>query len=296
MRNTKNLKSVKIPEIFQLELTNVCNLNCTICPHSLMKRKKGFIRLDLIEKIVERDASNTNVVGLHLLGESLLHPQACEIIKYLKKNGIDSELATNATVLTKNLSEKLIRSGLKTIWFSFDGSTKREYESIRRGANFSKVVKNVKTFLELNKRYGNNVHSIIQMVDLCKSEAEKERFYKFWQESGASEVKVKFLDSWAGTLFNDLISQPDAMRVPCEEPWKRVSVLYNGDVIPCCRDWDGKYVYGNLYESSLLEIWNGEKVISLRNEMLKNNNISEPCKSCKEWLIPMNRMISQKGD
>jgi len=296
MRNTKNLKPAEIPEIFQLELTNVCNLDCTICPHSLMKRKKGYLRFDLLKKIVKRDAVNTKIIGLHLLGESLLHPQINEIVEYLKQHGINSELATNATVLTKSLSERLIKSGLKTIWFSFDGSAKEEYESIRRGANFSKVVKNIKTFLEINKEYGNNVHTIIQMVDLRKSEAEKERFYKFWQKSGASEVKVKFLDSWAGTLFNDLISSPDEKRVPCEEPWKRVAILYNGDVVPCCRDWNGQYIYGNLNKQSLAEVWNSDRVASLRKEMLTGRYASEPCKSCKEWFIPMNRMISQKED
>lgn len=294
MRNTKNLKLVEIPEIFQLELTNACNLDCIICPHSLMKRKIGFIQFDLVKKIVKRDAVNTKIIGLHLLGESLLHPQVCEIINYFKKNGIESELATNATVLSRGLSERLIKSGLKTIWFSFDGGTKRGYELIRKKSDFSKTVNNIKEFLSLNQKYNNKVYTIIQMVDYQKSKKEKQMFFKLWGKSGSSEIKIKFLDSWAGTLFSDLICYPDGKREPCEEPWERVSILYNGDVVPCCRDWDGKYIYGNLNEKSLLEIWNGHKVIKLRNEMLNNNYISEPCKSCKEWFIPMNRMISKK--
>lgn len=296
MKNTNSLKSVELPEIFQLELTNVCNLNCTICPHSMMKRPQGYISFDLIKKIVERDVGNTNIIGLHLLGESLLHPQFVEIVEYLGKHGIDAELATNAIVLTKELTERIVKSGIKTIWFSFDGSTKEEYESIRRGADFDKVVKNIRQFLEINKKNGNKVHTIVQMVNVQKTATEKKDFIKFWQDSGATEVKVKFLDSWAGTLFNDIISQPKQKRTPCEEPWKRVAVLYNGDVVPCCRDWNGACVYGNLNKNSLLEIWNGEIVAGLRKEMLINKYKSEPCKSCKEWHIPMNRMIHKKEE
>ena len=132
------------------------------------------------------------------------------------------------------------------------------------------------------------------MVDFNKGGKEKKRFLSKWSGSGTNDVKIKFLDSWAGTLFSKLMPIPKENRYPCEEPWKRVAVLWNGDVVPCCRDWNGFYVYGNLHNNSLREIWEGEKVKELRRQMLKNAYKCLPCKTCKEWNIPMNRLIVNK--
>lgn len=294
MKNIQEkFKVSKHPEVFQIELTNYCNLDCSICPHRLITRKKGFMNFKLLKIIVDRDLIN-KTIGIHILGESLLHQQAVKFIEYLSDHNISVELATNATVLTPELSRKLIKAGLKRIWFSFDGGNKKSYESIRKGANYDKVVENIKEFLKTNKESRKPVHTIIQMVDCNKSKQEKREFLKNWKGLGANEIKIKFLDSWAGTLFDKQVEMPKEKRYPCEEPFKRVAILYNGDVVPCCRDWNGSYVYGNLHKNSLAEIWKSKKVKELRRQMIKNDYKNLPCKTCKEWNIPMNRLIIKK--
>ncbi|MFH1462062.1 MAG: radical SAM/SPASM domain-containing protein [bacterium] len=289
----KIIKIVKHPEIFQIELTNHCNLDCLICPHRLITRKKGLMDFELLKIIVNRDLIN-KTIGIHILGESLLHPQATKFVKYLSDNDISVELATNATVLTPKLSKELIKAGLKRIWFSFDGGNKQAYEKIRQGANYEKVIKNIKDFLRINQKLGKSVYTIIQMVNYNKSKQEKQEFLKNWKGLGVNEIKIKFLDSWAGTFFNKQVKNPKGKRYPCKEPFERVAVLYNGNVIPCCRDWNGSYVYGNLYKNSLAKIWKGKKVRELRRQMIENDYKDLPCKTCKEWNIPMNRLIIKK--
>lgn len=289
----KKFKASKHPEIFQIELTNYCNLDCLICPHKLMTRKKGFMNFRLLKIIIDRDLIN-KTIGIHILGESLLHQQAVKFIKYLTNHNISVELATNATILTPRLSRKLIKAGLKRIWFSFDGGNKNSYENIRKGANYDKVVKNIKEFLKINAGLGKPVDTIIQMVDYDKNKREKQDFINNWEGFGANEIKIKFLDSWAGTLFNKQVKMPKEKRYPCQEPFKRVAILYNGDVVPCCRDWNGTYVYGNLYKNSLAKIWKSRKVRELRRQMIENIYKNLPCKTCKEWNIPMNRLIIKK--
>ncbi len=289
----KKPKILKHPKIFQIELTNYCNLDCSICPHRIMTREKGFMKFKLLKTIIERDLIN-KTLGIHILGESLLHPQVVKFVEYLSDRKISVELATNATILTKKFSKDLIRAGLKRIWFSFDGGNKQSYENIRKGANYDKVVENIKNFLRINKELKKPVHTIIQMVDYNKSKKEKQEFFKNWKGFDVDEIKIKFLDSWAGTLFKNQVKAPEKKRYPCEEPFKRVAVLYNGDVVPCCRDWNGLYVYGNLYKNNLAEIWKNKKVKELRRQMIQNDYIDLPCKTCKEWNIPMNRSITKK--
>jgi radical SAM protein with 4Fe4S-binding SPASM domain len=114
---------------------------------------------------------------------------------------------------------------------------------------------------------------------------------------GKGLLKRKFLDSWAGQHLAgyDIFAQPvPEVRTPCAEPFNRVAVLVNGDVVPCCRDARGKYIYGNLTNERLDQIWNSERVVKLRQLMIDSlhDQLPEPCRTCREWHIPMDRHIA----
>ena len=256
-------------------------------------RQQQHMDLDLFKTILERDTANTHTLGLHILGEPLLHPDITQMVALCKEHEIEPEFATNGTVMTHHLALGLIGAGLSKLWFSFDGGTAASYESIRIGANFDRVLANVRLFLSVKAETGSDIPVIVQMVLQPGLEDDEAPFRELWQdEPGVDKVAIKFLDSWAGTLFERDVPKPPIARRPCAEPFARVSVLTNGDVVPCCRDWSGAYVYGNLAQQSLEQIWAGEMAQSLRLEHMQNAYVSEPCLSCKEWHIPMNRDVT----
>src|SRR5687768_18596097 len=45
-----------LPEIVQIESTNICNAKCVFCPRDDMHRKQGIMSFDLFKKIVEECA------------------------------------------------------------------------------------------------------------------------------------------------------------------------------------------------------------------------------------------------
>lgn len=286
-----------VPSIFQIETTSYCNLKCVMCPHPIMVRdgirQQHHMDLDLFITILRRDCKNTKTLGLHILGEPLLHPNIVEMVSLATAQGIEPEFATNGTVITHELASGLIRAGLSKIWFSFDGGTKETYESIRVNANFDKVVANVGLFLSVKAELGSDIPVILQMVLQPGLEADEEPFRALWEgREGVDKVAIKFLDSWAGTLFERDVPRPPVERHPCAEPFARVAVLTNGDVVPCCRDWAGAYVYGNLAEQSLEQVWAGDRAVAMRREHVEGKYKTEPCLSCKEWHIPMNRDVT----
>jgi radical SAM protein with 4Fe4S-binding SPASM domain len=60
-----------------------------------------------------------------------------------------------------------------------------------------------------------------------------------------------------------------------------MQVLAGGEVIPCCADWKGVNVLGDINNTSILEIWNGDRLRRLRIEHLKGNKgKTNPCKDC----------------
>jgi hypothetical protein len=61
----------------------------------------------------------------------------------------------------------------------------------------------------------------------------------------------------------------------CREPWRWLNIAANGDVTPCC--WAVRPL-GNLNEvSSLEDIWNGQKMIELRDNIRENHVDAHIC-------------------
>ena len=144
--NIKHVKNV------HLELSNICNLKCVMCPvNTKMKRKKEFLPFNLIKKIVNENPQIESY-GLTNWGESLLHPRFLDILKYLKKKGKKTGIGTNAVLLTEEVSKKLIGLNLDRISFSLDAKND-DYESIR-GYPYQKIKKNILRFLSLRKKTG----------------------------------------------------------------------------------------------------------------------------------------------
>ena len=128
-----------------IETYNVCNLRCIMCSHPNMTREKVQMGMDLFKKIVdEAVASGVRGACLSNCNEPLLDPLLFERIKYAKSRGMqDVVCVSNGTLLTRDKVDKLLDSGLDSIYFSFDGATKDTYEKIRVGANFKKTRGNI---------------------------------------------------------------------------------------------------------------------------------------------------------
>jgi len=60
-----------------------------------------------------------------------------------------------------------------------------------------------------------------------------------------------------------------------------MSILWNGDVVPCCIDFYGDYVIGNVKYSSLKELWNNKKMGHLRKALKqKKHDKIKICSKC----------------
>ena len=107
-----------------IELTNICSMDCDFCALSEIKRGKGFMSdfvfYKTIDEIVEKNLAN--VVLPFLMGESLLHRKWFEYLSYLaekcKTKNIFTCLVTNGAQLTKNNVGKLKKTKLDSLFIS----------------------------------------------------------------------------------------------------------------------------------------------------------------------------------
>jgi radical SAM protein with 4Fe4S-binding SPASM domain len=278
------------PSFIWIEPTNYCNLRCIMCPNGTdnVYIEKGFMDIDFFKEIILDIKKYASTIWLALGGESLLHQDFGEMVRFSTHNGINVCLNTNATLLNKDMSHELLYSGIKYISFAFDGFSKTMYEKARRGATFEKTLHNILYFLNLKKisqkKYPYTILSILMLEVEAYNEKEKKTFLKQFDDL-IDEVRLREVSTWGSTFkdTNDFSYRENTnFAGPCSRLWSSICIAWNGDVLPCIYNMNHEYVVGNVKEKSLKEIWNSPKMIRLRKSMVENNysDISPICDNC----------------
>ena len=278
-----------LPPILVIELTNQCNIDCIMCP-TKYNRTNGYMDFKLYVKIINQAKNALKAIQLYFRGEPLLHPNLIEMVEYAKENtNARVILSTNATLLTKELSEKIIKSKLDDIVFSIDGDTKHTYEKIKIGANYDNVIENVRDFITLKNKMKGNINIIIKLIQLYLNETEIEAFERKWKKLGC-DVEISWFNTWANQIsdynnFSDKFNPNLAnSRLPCADLWFKCVVTYDGKVVLCCYDFKARGIVGDIKKQKLSEIWNGEKIGLLRNLHIKGTfGKIHLCQNCMEW-------------
>jgi len=273
-----------MPVRLWVELTSFCNYRCIMCPNKdLEKEGKGFMDLALYRKIVDESKDFVFEINLAHRGESLMHPNLIEAISYAAKNRIFTRLHTNGSLLTDDISHKIIRSKLDRLSFSFDGYDRETYEKIRAGGNFDKTLENIVHFLEIKKEARSKKPiTVIEVINFDQKDREeslkaKKIFQSRFKNLPLDSIVFREMHNWAGQIEKERLGKKYTV---CPFPWNAQVIFWDGAVLPCTQDFFGEFIAGNVKDSSLKEIWNGESMRHLRKK-LAEGSIAE-LKACSE--------------
>ena len=291
LKKNNLLPVIQFPRYLMLQTISFCNGKCIICPYTEVHNKfnQGLMHYTLLKKIIKecKKQQELSFIGFTLQNEPLLDTRLLKFIQFIKNElpDVGISLVTNGILLSSELSKKLILNGLDEICISLHGVTEKTYTKISPGHSSDQVIQNVITFFKLNEQYNGNVKISVSIVKNKINHHEILRNKIFWKRYKI-ESNTYPLSNRIGCLnnFDDLIS--DNMDVyhffqECIIPFQTLSILYNGDVLLCCQDWGRENIVGNLYNQSIKEIWQNEKMNNIRNELLKKSgkNIL-PCSKC----------------
>ncbi len=265
-----------------IEITNACNLRCIMCERNIMKREVGYMERDLFCSIIDQCAHyGIYSVKLGLWGESLLHKDFFDMIKYAKSRNIHTQFNTNATLITREVVERLIESGLDRITVSIESALKDSYEGIRCGAEFDAVMNNISDFIRM-KPLGRKPLLTVQFIKMKKNMARIPEFVEMFKDK-VDFVSVTNVSSTCGDpkiLKESTIDYSTLEKIPCSEIRLRLSVLWNGDVTVCCNDFDGFLKIGNVKTESLMDLWHGEKANAIREKHTRRDFSGLICDVC----------------
>ena len=198
-------------KIVQIELTNACNRSCTYCGIPTMTRKKAFMTQATFSRCVDvLQELGQDEVGINHYGESTMHPKYVEFIRQLNDKGIKPFIYTNGDFLTDELIAELATCKLKFLIIS--------------------------GHMLMEER--------VALWEKCQVAGIAESYYQvtLTEQNTLSLAGQRLVGVDAGET--PLIDPQNHCRFLVEE---MAVVLVNGDLTPCCVDYDGKGVFGSIF-------------------------------------------------
>lgn len=285
---TINLPDLKFPKRLTVEFTNHCNFKCVMCPRQRLKENLGYLDMALYKKIITEAKEYLPVAFVPFFrGESLLHPHFFEMIDMAKKSGLGPiQLTTNAMLLDRELSIRLIETGLDFISFSLDVLGKSSYEKIRVGGDYELVMSNIENFLNIREKKNSRLPEVqVSTVETRKNKAGLDAFIGYWRKR-ADRVRVypeHSSDGSYGSLSGYILPHFDK-RLPCKKVFTDMVIYWDGTIAVCNHDWDRREYLGNIRDTSIENIWNGYKYKEIRKRHIDGNLEDDlTCKGCDHW-------------
>ena len=268
-------RAPRMPEIVQIESTNICNAKCVFCPRDDMHRRQGIMTVALFRKIVDECVElGITHVRMHNYGEAFIDKKLVEKVRYAKQKGIQEVgMISNGSLITEQIARGMIDAGLDAINISVDASGKEVFESTRVGLKYDKVIANIERLVRLRTESGRRRPKLILSFVRQNNSADEQAFIEHWRAI-ADKIHVTDLHNWAGTL-----NQESDVNYPCYRPWLTFTVLWDGRVSLCCADFDGKTILGDLNTHSIAEIWNAEPYRDVRRQHLQSGG-PDICRAC----------------
>lgn len=185
-----------LPRELQIEVTGACNLRCRMCLvryRPPLDRISGSMSLDRFRAIVD-DLPDLEVLTLQGLGEPLLAPDLLAMVEHASSRGVRVGFNTNATLLTEEVAERLVRTGLDWLHVSVDGATAATYEAVRDRSSFARVERNVRRLVEVKRRLAASRPQVqLVMVAMRRNLAEVPAVVELAADWGVPDVWVQNL-------------------------------------------------------------------------------------------------------
>lgn len=294
----KEVIPLRTPYAAYIFPTNLCNFMCNYCGHSLgleaMKKEYDFcaenMSMNTYKRVIDQlkeFPDQLKVISLTGHGEPLLNRELPEMIAYAKQSGVTKriEIISNASLLTHDLSNRLVDAGLDCIRISLQGLSQKKYKEVcGRNIDFDKLVDEIRYLHEHRKQ----CEVFVKVMDVALEEGEEEEFYRIFEPISERMYIEQCRPVYSGVemtegmeFAEDRYGRKHEPRMICPLCFYMIGVHPNGDVAPCETIYKPD-ILGNVYNDTIFNMWNGEKNkefqrMQLRKARFENKGCSRCC-------------------
>lgn len=262
--NKKRFKKIYI------EITNICNLSCSFCMPD--NRKKEYMVIDKFTHILDEVKNYTDYIYLHVKGEPLMHPLINDFIELAYQRGIKVNITTNGTLIDK-LNNKNIRQ------INYSMQSTNDVEEIRG------IIKKIRAFIKDTNIYF-SLRLWTEQVKL-NDKLKQMLIEEFDLLDRIEDIQDKkeidnniFLSIEEEFKWPNLTNSDEESVGYCYGLKDHIAILVDGTVVPCCLDNNGDISLGNIYNSSLNEILESERVNNIIIGFQNRQAVEKLCQKC----------------
>jgi len=308
--------------IIALETTSACNLQCSYCRASALEKAEiDELKLEEVLDLIDQVAFLKPML-IFSGGEPLLCRDIFSLAKYAFEKGLRTSLATNGTLLTSEVVEKIRFSGISRVSVSLDGASSETNDGTRGKGCYFRALKGMdllrdKVDFQINMTITRrNEKEVLSMFDLAERVGAKALHFFFLVPTGRGReedlISPERQDELLELIDHESSKRNLEIRVTCAPQYDRISMqgegqrrsggcfagrnfLFSsrkGEVYPC------GYLplrAGNIRENKFAEIWeNSSLLIALRERKLTGKcgvcGYRKACGGCRA------RAYAQEGD
>jgi MoaA/NifB/PqqE/SkfB family radical SAM enzyme len=304
------------PVMVGVDLTNVCNHRCPMCngaPGALTSDRSSLSLATLEGLAKDFNTLGVKAVALGGGGDPSVHPQVAEILRLFKSYGLETAMFTNGQLMRESFLDAVVDC-CSWIRISLDADGPEMFKATHGmdGGDWDKVLVNTRNLVERRARRGSPI--VIGASFLIGSHTRSGIYgaAAVARELGVDYIRMRPYFTWNGdlpfdraeaeevlaeleramTLSTDkfIVSYPKARTEwvsgstgrptykKCRIHHFITEVNADGKVHLCCHTkYNSKYILGDLYEKSFIDMWHSEQ----RKQVYRNidfNDCAIPCK------------------
>ena len=262
-----------------LEITNVCNFDCSFC-HKTSRNKKLMSEGEF-DLLTDKLRGRAKFLYFHLMGEPTLHPSLPKFIDMAKEKGFHSIITTNGTLLKKRGLE-LLEAGAEKVSISLH-SFEEDDE-----AGYRSYLQQVAEFADMASQKGMIVNFRLwnKGVDEGRNQIAiaflQSYFSDPWTENTRGyRLRDKLFLEWGDRfIWPDKDNPENDAKLTCYGLRSQFGILCDGTVVPCCLDSEGVINLGNAFTQDLGEILNSQRAQAIAEGFRNHKAAEDLCRRC----------------
>lgn len=274
-----------------IEISNICNLQCSFCPEVI--RAKKLMEVDLFERIIEQVAPITEQVCFHLMGEPLLHPRLGELLDICSKYHAPVFFVSNGVLLTDKRAELLLHPAIRQTNFSLHsfldnhpGKDPKEY--LERIFAYTDRALAERPDLYVNFRLWNLQDPIGKTTEneIIRNAIESRYGLRLRADADVRVMKSQRIRGRLYVHYDTEFTWPSldlpviGSKGTCYGLRNHFGILADGTVVPCCLDKEGQIPLGQISDKPLLEILETDRAQKMLKGFLDGNLHESLCQRC----------------
>lgn len=284
------------PIYMEASPSGACNHRCTYCALDFMEYQRRCLDTGMFkERLAELGRLGLKSIMYAGEGEPFLHPDFPGLVRHTREAGIDAAITTNGVLFKPDVAESIL-AHTEWIKISINGATPETYAKIHRTRenDFGRVTANLSHAVKLREALKSRCTLGMQLLLLPDNRQEAKQLAGLARDLGMDYLVIKPYSQHplSKTRIYEDIQYDDAaplaeelaayntkafqviFRLETMRQWDEGEHRYErclalpfwsyidagGHVWGCSMFLgDERFLYGNIYEQSFAEIWEGSK-------------------------------------